>query len=399
MDSDEKRGEPGAGPPALALHLSPDDPRAVTLARAILALCDPDAPPSAPDHDLDVLTRLAVRHGLQGRLAGLEVEPSCPVSAVWRRRRLVQAARAELMLQQLQELAEAFHAAGIRVMALKGAAALAWLYSEPADRETEDLDLLVEAEVVPAVRALLERLGYTAQAVHTSAEDAQLALDQGHLPPYARSGRFPVEIHVNILKQRAGQAPVRGALWGEAVPETFGGVPLLRPCWEHFMLHTLAHYMDDRAWDLPSLKSCADLIRLVRHHGAAIDWSRFWAAAGEWGVHDEAATVMATLAHRWELSIPGLPRGAVPLGAHELVFGRGEHPSGYAGFCLRRIAAARALPGWGARCRYLFHLLFPAPSTLRRRYRVPEGAPLLPYYARHPFRLGRRVLRSLRARR
>lgn len=71
-------------------------------------------------------------------------------------------------LRALGQLLRAFQAAGIRVLAVKGAALACLLYPDPALRPMSDLDLLVRARDWSRARGLLAELGYSRQTPRSS---------------------------------------------------------------------------------------------------------------------------------------------------------------------------------------------------------------------------------------
>jgi hypothetical protein len=80
------------------------------------------------------------------------------------------AARNLLAGRQIQQVVDALNDAGIPVILLKGHALARAVYSDPALRQSSDIDLLVQPHNVPVSEEILEKLGYVCHAkiFHTS---------------------------------------------------------------------------------------------------------------------------------------------------------------------------------------------------------------------------------------
>ncbi len=354
------------------------------------------------------LLRLAEQHELTGLLGACErqwrvrtLDANGSLDGA-RRSHLVQVARNTWALAQLEEITAAFAAHGVRVMALKGAAALLWLYDDIGLRSLSDLDLLVEEAALPAVRRTMAELGYVQQGGYNSSEDELLHVRRSHLFPYVKPGRLPVEIHCGVLDGRGKDELAAPEMWAASVPAPCGRAILWRPCAAHFLLHAAVHFAKHLSGEgFAALKFVADMILLVRRHGAQTDWHAFWQTAERWGVTDDVAEVMATLNHHWGLVVPiPIPR-VPPVPARMLVYGRERRAlcnaaATFRGY-LRRVGDFRGLPGVKAKLRYLFRLLFPQPANLRWRYQLAEGTALAPYYLLHPLTRMGRFARALAA--
>jgi hypothetical protein len=348
---------------------------------------------------------LMSRHGVTPRPPAREARaaPSLPpeVAAGWRRRYRIQFARGARALQQLEEIAAAFHERGVRVLALKGAAALLWVYGPECGRELADLDLLIEEESIAAAHDVLEGLGYSWLPQCHAPEFEPLRLRSGEESAFTRPGRFGVEAHLNFLQGKGDPRRALADVWGEAISTRSGTVCVGCLSAPHFLLHAAAHYAKHFEANFAPLKGLVDMALAVRKEGARIDWHRFWHTAERWGITREASMALATLQSTWGLAVPGLPAGAAPLPASVLVHGApgaadeqaGRLPSIY----MDRLKRARQLPDRAARARYLFRLVFPTPENLRHRYAIAPGHPVAPYYARHPLVLAGRLARGLGA--
>ena len=328
-----------------------------------------------------------------------------------RMRRLGQAARNAIAVHQLEEIARAFGERGIPVIALKGAAAILWLYDDIACRTITDLDLLVPPWAVKDAEQIMAQLGYSQEQGRTPPNSPEFEeieklqrLERGqHLRPFVRPGFFSVEIHTNFLKRRKKRYIAQSEIWNRTVALTPDIPNLYRLSTIDFLLHAIVHYPQHLESGIPPLKFLMDIALAVRKEGDQIDWNEFWNTAERWDITSVAATVMATVGHNWNLNIPNLPKdaltlnadtligGAVPLHLRELMapeglYYRKGHP--IADVFRRywnRVSLAGALSNRSSRFRYLFHILFPVPENMRHRYKIPEGRPVAPYYLIHPF--------------
>lgn len=100
------------------------------------------------------------------------------------------AAQQGLMLcHALIEIAKAFRAADIPMLAIKGPAFAALIYSDPRTRAARDLDLLVERRHAARAASVLVGLGYAALPARTEPECLE----------YSHSGTWPrVEVHTAL---------------------------------------------------------------------------------------------------------------------------------------------------------------------------------------------------------
>lgn len=355
------------------------------------SLCAPEDWPAAElraQEDLTAIGTYAAMHGL-----GAALFPPLPAAAQgipqealsnWRRLAFVQFAKNASLFARLEQLVAELSREAIPVLLFKGGAAMLWAYGDRDRRELGDFDLLVHAEHVGTIRELMTRLGYAEVSAYSSPEEEQLGIERVHLPPFVHPDGTVIEVHVNVLERRGNREVATPEIWRDAVQEELAGAPLWRMSWSHFLLQTAVHYTRHLEEDFASLKGLADMLAVIRRFGSELDWPELWRTADRWGITEPVARIFRTLEQHWELSIPGLPPGNLPLSWEALVTGSAPDLAGPAHRGLDRVAAARELPDLAARCRYLFRLVFPTPEHLRWRYRLPEGANVSTYYLRYP---------------
>ncbi|MGC8833941.1 MAG: nucleotidyltransferase domain-containing protein [Armatimonadota bacterium] len=369
-------------------------------------------PDGIGEHIQEVLA-LASMHGLEPMLYRcISNEDALPpeIVAHLTQRYYGQAARNAVALHQLEEIAKAFAEYGVPVIALKGAAAILWLYDDIACRVITDLDLLVpRSDVDRAVKAMSE-LGYSQEQRCTPPNspefeelDLLMRLERAqHLVPFVRRGSFSVEIHTNFLKRRKKRNLVPNEIWERAVPLNSNSGNLYRLSTTDFLIHTAVHYPQHLETGIPPLKFMVDMALAVHKEGDRINWKEFWDTAGRWDISNVVSVMMATIKNIWNLDIPGLPEsapaldtgtligGSVPLYMRDLMAPEGEYTQRSSAVetlrrYWKRITLAGVLPDRSSRLRYLFHLIFPVPENMRHRYKIPEGRSVAPYYLIHPF--------------
>lgn len=386
----------------MALSPPPSD----SVVRVLLGLCSslstPEDWPAAElgaEADLPAVTTHALRHGLGAALFPPLPEQAheLPPNALpgWKRIAVVHFAKNAALFARLEELAAELERAQIPALLFKGGAAMLWAYGDRDRRELGDFDLLVRAEQVTPIRALMARLGYAEVSAYSSPEEEQLGIARVHLPPFVHPDGTVIEVHVNVLERRGNREVATPEIWRDAVQETLSGAPLWRMSWTHFLLQTAVHYTRHLEEDAAQLKGLADMLAVIRRFGPELDWPELWRTADRWGVTVSVARIFRTLEAHWALVIPGLRSGAAPLSREVLAIGSSPDHAGPAHRSLERVAAVSELPDLASRVRYLFRLLFPTAEHLRWRYRIPEGRSVTPYYLRYPLdRLGQIIRRG-----
>lgn len=312
-----------------------------------------------------------------------------------RRACLVQLARNVNALHQLEELANAFSKEGIPVIALKGAAAILWLYDDIACRQISDLDILVDRKHIDQAADLMYDLGYEhdERSVRRSREEELIAYR--HLRPFKRQGSFIVEMHTNILRYNGSVSITPRELFDASVQTKPESPYLRRLSAPHFLLHTAIHHCRHLLTGIPPLKFLVDMALAVRKVPSEIDWDEFWRTADRWGIRYSTAVIMATLEHHWQLGIPGIPSDATPLSGEALLHGavpiagreivstissEFEWSPGHPTAIPTRLSWAWELPDPLSRVRYILGIFLPARAYIRHQYNVPEGRSLAPYY-------------------
>jgi len=188
--------------------------------------------------------------------------------ARWRASFLSAAGHYTRAAAQAGELLAALHAAGIRVIPLKGLWLAERVYEDGAYRPMCDIDLLVPAEELALARAAVGRLGYTT----TDYYQREACNKHTH---YRKPGTpLPLELHWRLWLPDAEAAadPDLAHMWTGLHEERLHGVPVLAFPPERQLVyltqHILQHFLT-----VP-LRAYLDLILLCRRYAPHLDPSR-----------------------------------------------------------------------------------------------------------------------------
>jgi hypothetical protein len=191
-------------------------------------------------------------HGVLGILhrhvtAGQGLVPP-DVGAELRRRSAAQRLFQSQNARVLEEVLEAFRAAGVEAIPLKGPVLGERLYGDPALRVSNDLDLMVAREQVPSASAALIGLGYQGEP---DPEARQRWRHQHHLT-FLRRESPPVELHFRLIADFGVVIPSEEFLARCEPYRTGAGCPcrVLAPEDEllFLVLHAAGHLFERLAW-------------------------------------------------------------------------------------------------------------------------------------------------------
>lgn len=193
----------------------------------------------------------------------------------------------------------------IEVIVLKGAHLAATVYSDPALRYMNDIDLLFHPADVPAAVAVLQALSYQPAAQIDWAK--HLTTDH-HLPRFGKAGVVAgVEIHWTITRPQQTYTIALEGLWARAMPVTLAGVTVLGLCPEDLLLHICEHATYHHHF-LQRMRFLCDIDALIRRYAQAMDWEQVQSRAQDYrwakGVHLAlllAQHLLATPVPNWVL--------------------------------------------------------------------------------------------------
>jgi hypothetical protein len=191
-----------------------------------------------------------------------------PLMALLRGIRHYHWARNQLRLRATAPVLTAFHAAGIPVMALKGAALLASCLEDSSLRPMDDFDFMVPLDrVAPAVEVLAAH-GFNPIGV------PKWAIVRAVVPRMPGFGfidgssqEFDLHWHMMHRDQRAN---ADAAFWESARPARLAGVEVLAPSFVHQMLHVIVHAAE---WNpVTPLRWVADALTILNAARLEFDW-------------------------------------------------------------------------------------------------------------------------------
>jgi hypothetical protein len=170
--------------------------------------------------------------------------------------------RDQLLLQRAALAIEGLEGAGVRTMALGGAALALASYPEPGLRPFEDVALLVPIERADEAIELLERGGWTPEAEGGRSSSAH------HSLRFADREGGRVELRWFSLWLPAGDAE----LWRRSIAMELAGAATRAPCAEDRLL--LACH-EGNPWNpLPPFSWVADAITTLEAAAGRLDWDR-----------------------------------------------------------------------------------------------------------------------------
>ena len=205
--------------------------------------------------------------------------------------------RNQLAMERAHEAARILTAAGIPVMALKGAALIDGVYGELGARPMDDVDLMVPRRSATKALLILGEAGWSSPT-HRSG-DFRRALRIVHGVPLARANGLTIDLHWRLLDEsNAGDA----AFWEAAEPLPFGNSPVVRLCPADQLLHLSVHGI---RWDpVPPIRWAADIYLLLERRGADVDWERLVDQALKGGLSLELLAALSYVSGQLGASVP-----------------------------------------------------------------------------------------------
>lgn len=297
-------------------------------------------------------------------------------------------------LSELSRVARAFAAAGVRTMALKGAALNLTVYPRLDLRPMSDLDLLVSPKDAAQAVGILESIGYRCGA-------ALIRDDFFPKHHYERElilpGSQPVRIDLHAHPWRPmhlAQIVSHESFWADAValPLDDGHIFIPGPAtmFIHLAAHAAFHDCSRLIW-LYDMKCVAD------HYGSMLDWSHVINRARHWQLTLAVRTAVArTRTMFGEVCPPDVSRNLTAANASWRAHVTHWHTPRDASSPLLHVACnLLCLRGFGPRAAYLHALLMPGKKHLAESYAFRHAGWIWCAQAMRALRAFGRVLAAL----
>lgn len=310
--------------------------------------------------------------------------PTLPPAAIEHlRQEAMRAAAQSLRIgRELAEILALFETHAIPVILLKGAHLGYVVYGNAALRTMGDLDLMVHREHLAIAGTLLAQLGYTPQHDPLEVVDYE---QHHHVRPLGKPGALRIDLHWTIARPTMPFAVDVDGIWRRAVRVRVAGVAALALCPEDLLLHLCLHTSFDHQFRL-GLRACWDVLQVVRHHCASIDWPALIGRARQWGI---GRYVYLTLRLVRELLAADIPLAHIealkPSGFSEEVLAwartcvfNAESDAASVSPSMAELWTARRL---GAKMAVLRQTFYPTRASMARIYRTsPDTAWIYLYY-------------------
>lgn len=234
----------------------------------------------AEPFDWDSVIARALRHGLlpllHKHLSAMPSETVPPEVLSQLNTRVAEITRTNLRLTaEMLRLTEAFRAAGLTAVPLKGPVLAQAVYGSVALRQFSDLDFLVSPQALRPIKDILVSLGYAPDALYWDQNHEVLSQSYYHFSFYSQAQNCLVEIHHRLYSPCLQTAQQVQAILGRCASLLFMGrnVPGLSPEDQFLFLcaHGVRHVWERMEW----VCGIAEIVR----GGSITDWPTLLAQA------------------------------------------------------------------------------------------------------------------------
>jgi len=242
--------------------------------------------------DLERLWSLADLHEvapLVGRSVGsvgAELVPAAWRDRALRKRHVTLRANGHLAAA-LGDVLDAFEAAGVEAIPVKGLVIAETVYGDIAARPCADLDVLVRPGRLDAAREALRAIGFGQRAK----PGYKALVHPFHDPAWARGtgvDQVRLELHWALWADSERRLGTAG-LWDRAVVTIVAGRSVRTLSIEDTLLHLAIH----RTRSALRLRWVVDVAELLRRHGATLDWDAFLDRADRAGARTASWVVLS----------------------------------------------------------------------------------------------------------
>ncbi len=291
-----------------------------------------------------------------------------------------------LLLHELGQTLALFRDAGIDTIVLKGAALIETVYKNIAFRPMRDLDLLIRPEQLPEAIDRLAPVGYEQTSV-VQRTSYPVALNKPGVEPVV------LELHWSLFHSLYYQQQLSmDWFWQTACPAHSASNPMKVLGLEAQILHLCGHLALHHTYQAQLLWR-NDLAELIFTYKDKIAWDLLIDKAQTFQLILPLRQILATIARDWGAPVPeqALQRlQTIEVSDAEtraFTLSTAVKQSEGQGYWFR----LSEITGWRKRLGYIVRWFFPAPTTLRTRYRIsrPLLLPLAyPYHWWSGARLG-----------
>ena len=205
---------------------------------------------------------------------------------------MVSVTRNMKLFHELEKILQAFHAAGIIAVPLKGAWLAETVYSNIALRPMGDVDLWVQRKQLDDARQVMHSLGYSLRSKADRPQALQDAL-AGETQLF-KTGATMVELHWNVFAGEWLRHTARideQVIWQRTLPLNGENVRQLSP--EDAIIHICVHLAVNHQMSMPGLRTLLDLDCACQRLN--IDWGTVAERARAWRVSTATWLVLRML--------------------------------------------------------------------------------------------------------
>lgn len=216
---------------------------------------------------------------------------------------LAEATARHLVLgRALAGIVDAFGAARIPLLPLKGPVLAEQLYPHPAVRPSSDLDVLVPPSRRHDADAALRTLGYRP----TTVDEHDWRFDLAHDGALAYDGPCTVraDLHWRLLTDPrfAWNEPASRAVWSRARPTPFGGVETLALAPDDLLLYLAGHLAVHHGFG--GLRWHWDIARVLDGAAGPFDWGTVVDRAAEWELRRALYVALSEVGGTFDIPLP-----------------------------------------------------------------------------------------------
>ena len=284
--------------------------------------------------------------------------------------------RGMVLYNAFEKVAEAFCAADIRVVVLKGIYLSEWLYGDIALRQFSDMDLLVSKDDAMQCMSILTELGFKPSDSAVT-EFISSKSEIVHYVPMVHNN-VSVEIHIKLHRESTHYNIKTEALLNNAEKFLLRNKPVYALELHDLLIHLCVHLDKHFRGGHVQFTSFNDIVNLLEKYKIEIDWTLL---GQQCSYHECEQTVFKflVLIHKfYNAALPNdilMKYGALLSGADENLFIgylNGDFIQQYhVGLHWQSICMTR---GFGNKLHYLLDLIFPPKKFMLQKYGIQHSA-------------------------